>query len=82
MMQTSQTSIILIATLIASCISGTGMTVAADCNNIKPCFPVAVIYFAVDGTTSRVLFSDNFWISDVRQRVDWQDKNNNIFSPP
>ena len=37
------------------------MRVAADCNSIKVCFPVAVIYFVVDGTTSRG-FSDNFWI--------------------
>ena len=43
------------------------MRAAADCNNIKACFPVAVIYSVVDGTTSRG-FSDNFWIqSCVRE---------------
>ena len=40
---------------------GTGMKAAADCNNIKACFPVAVIYSVVDGTTSRGV-SDNLWI--------------------
>ena len=34
---------------------------AADCNNVKACFPVAVIYFAVVGMTSRGV-SDDFWI--------------------
>ena len=34
---------------------------AADCNNVKVCFPVAVIYFAVVGMTSRG-FSDDSWI--------------------
>ena len=37
------------------------MRVAVDFNNIKACFPVAVIYFAVEGMTSRG-FSDDFWI--------------------
>ena len=34
---------------------------AADSNNIKACLPVAVIYFAVVGMTSRG-FSDDSWI--------------------
>jgi hypothetical protein len=55
------------------------MTVAADCNNIKACFPVDVIYFVVDGTTSRV-FSDNFWISDlcVRELAGYDEITGNI----
>ena len=60
-LRTSHTSIIFIATPIASRINGTGMRVAADCNNVKACFPVAVIYFVVVGMTS-LGFSDNFWI--------------------
>ena len=52
MVHTSHSSIIFSATPIASFISGTGMRDAADCNNIKACFPVAVIYFAVVGMTS------------------------------
>ena len=59
--QTSHTSIIFIATPIDSFINGTGMRDAADCNNVKACFPVAVIYFAVVGMTSRGL-SDDSWI--------------------
>ena len=59
--QTSHTSIIFSVTPIASFISGTGMRDAADCNNVKACFPVAVIYFAVEGMISRG-FSDNSWI--------------------
>ena len=54
-------SIIFSATPIASFINGTGMRDAADCNNVKACFPVAVIYFAVEGMTSRAL-SDDSWI--------------------
>ena len=34
---------------------------AADCNNVKACFQVAVIYFAVEGMISRGL-SDDSWI--------------------
>ena len=34
---------------------------AADCNNVKACFPVAVIYFAVVGMTFRGI-SDDSWI--------------------
>ena len=34
---------------------------AADCNNVKACFPVAVIYFAVEGMISWG-FSDDSWI--------------------
>ena len=34
---------------------------AADCNNVKACFPVAVIYFAVEGMISRG-FSVDSWI--------------------
>ena len=49
------------ATPIVSFMNGTGMRVAADCNNIKACFPVAVIYFAVVGMTS-VGVSDDSWI--------------------
>ena len=41
------------------------MRVAADCNNVKACFPVAVpvMYFVVVGTsmTSQGFF-DKFWI--------------------
>ena len=36
------------------------MRAAADCNNIKACFPVAVIYFVVDGMTWGVSY--DFWI--------------------
>ena len=50
--QTSHSSIIFSATPIASLINGTGMRDAADCNNVKACFPVAVVYFAVVGMTS------------------------------
>ena len=59
--QTSHSSIIFRATPIASLINGTGIRDAADCNNVKACFPVAVIYFAVVGMTSRGL-SDDSWI--------------------
>ena len=48
-------------TPIASRISGTGIKAAADCNIFKACFPVAMIYWAVEGTTSRGL-SDDIWI--------------------
>ena len=34
---------------------------AADCNNVNACFPVAVIYFAVEGMISWG-FSDDSWI--------------------
>ena len=34
---------------------------AADCNNVKACFPVDVIYFDVEGMTSWAL-SDDSWI--------------------
>ena len=37
------------------------MRVAADCDNVKACFPVAVIYFAVVGMASWRL-SDVSWI--------------------
>jgi hypothetical protein len=37
------------------------MKVDADCNNVKACFPVAVIYCDVEGMTSGG-FSDNFWM--------------------
>ena len=57
--RTSHTSIILTATPIASCSIGTGMTAAADCNSVKTCFPLAVRYFVIVGTTSRE-FSDDF----------------------
>ena len=60
-LRTSHASIIFSATPIASCINGTGMRVAADCNNAKACFPVAVTYFVFVGTTFWG-FSDNFWI--------------------
>ena len=66
--RTSHTSIIFIATPIASFIIGTGMRAAADSNNIKACFPVAVMYFVVVGMSSWG-FSDDFWGSGVRQRV-------------
>ena len=42
---------------------------AADCNNVKACFPVAVIYFAVVGMTSRE-FSDDSWIQMCDQRLE------------
>ena len=42
-------------------VNGTGMRDAADCNNVKACFPVAVIYFAVVGMTFRGI-SDDSWI--------------------
>ena len=59
--QTSHTSMIFSATPIASFINGTGMRDAADCNNVKACFPLAVIYFDVVGMTSRAL-PDDPWI--------------------
>ena len=34
---------------------------AADCNSVKTCFPVAVIYFAVEGMISWGV-SDDSWI--------------------
>ena len=37
------------------------MRAAADCNKVKACFPVAVIYFIVVGTTSSGV-PDDFWI--------------------
>ena len=43
------------------------MRAAADCNNMKACFPVAAIYFVVVGMTSGE-FSDDFWIQ-MCQRV-------------
>ena len=49
------------ATPTASRIKGTGIKAAADCNTFKVCFPVAMIYCAVEGTTSRRL-SDDIWI--------------------
>ena len=51
--RSSHTSIILRATPTASRINGTGMKAAADCNTFKACFPVAIIYCAVEGMTSR-----------------------------
>ena len=57
----SHTSIIFSATPTASRIKGTGMKAAADCNTFKVCFPVAIIYCAVEGMTSRGL-SDDSWI--------------------
>ena len=61
MVHTSHSSIIFSATPIASFINGTGMRDAADCNNVRVCFPVAVIYFSVVGMTSRGA-SDDSWI--------------------
>ena len=52
-LQTSHTSIIFSAMPTASFINGTGIKGAADCNDVKACFPVAVIYCAVVGMTSR-----------------------------
>ena len=43
------------------------MKAAADCNTFKASFPTAMKYCDVEGTTS-VRFSDDSWISDVRQR--------------
>ena len=57
----SHTSMILSATPTASRIKGTGIKAAADCSTFKVCFPVAMKYFTVEGTTSRG-FSDDFWI--------------------
>ena len=37
------------------------MKAAADCNTFKVCFPVAKIYFDVEGMASRGL-SDDSWI--------------------
>ena len=58
--RSSHTSIILRATPTASRINGTGMKAAADCNTFKACFPVAMIYFGVEGMTSREV-SDDSW---------------------
>ena len=52
-LQTSHTSIILIATSTASRNNGTGMKGAADCNPTKACFPAALIYCGPVGMTSR-----------------------------
>ena len=44
------------------------MRVAADCNNIKACFPVAVIYFAVVGMTSWGVSGDSWiqiWVREM-----------------
>ena len=65
------------ATPIASRISGTGIKAAADCNTFKACFPVAMIYCAVEGTTSRGL-SDDIWIQMcVRDKAGYES----ILSP-
>ena len=65
----SHTSIIFKATPTASRINGTGMKAAPDCNTFKACFPVAMIYCAVEGTTSRWL-SEVIWIQMcVREKV-------------
>ena len=78
-LQTSHSSTIFTATPIASLINGTGMRVAADCKNVKACFPVAVIYFAVVGTTSRG-FSDDSWIQMcISER--WEDTRINPLTP-
>jgi hypothetical protein len=66
------------ATPIASFINGTGMRDAADCNNVKACFPVAVIYCVVEGMTSRAV-SDNFWIQMCVREIGGYKS---IFSPP
>ena len=60
-LQTSHKSITFSATPMASLINGTGMRVAADCNSVKACFPVAEIYLAVVGMSSRGS-SDDSWI--------------------
>ena len=57
----SHTSTIFSASPTASRINGTGMKAAADCNTFKVCFPMSMIYCAVEGTTSRGL-SDDIWI--------------------
>ena len=78
-LQTSHSSTIFTATPIASLINGTGMRIAADCKNVKVCFPVAAIYCAVVGMTSRV-FSDDFWIQmRVREKARYES---NLSPPP
>ena len=54
------------------------MKAAADCNNLKVSFPMAKIYFDVEGMTSRVL-SDDSWIQmRVRNKAGYEP----ILSPP
>ena len=66
--RSSHSSIIFSAIPTASRINGTGIKAAADCNTLKACFPVAKIYFDVEGMTSRAL-SDDSWIRMcVRER--------------
>jgi hypothetical protein len=57
-LRTSHTSIIFSATPIAFFKNGTGMTSAADCNSARACFPVAVIYSDVVGTTDEEFPAD------------------------
>ena len=44
------------------------MKAAADSNTFKACFKVAVIYFAVEGMTSRGFSDSRFLDSEVHQR--------------
>jgi hypothetical protein len=53
------------------------MKVAADCNNVKACFPVAVIYCVVEGMAWGV--SDNFWIQMCVREI---GRYKSILSPP
>ena len=75
--RSSHTSITFSATPIASRINGTGIKAAADCSTFKACFPVAMIYCPVEGTTSRGL-SDDIWIMCVRDKAGYES----ILSPP
>ena len=76
--RSSHTSIIFSATPTASRIKGTGIKAAADCNTFKVCFPMSMIYCAVEGTTSRG-FSDDIWIPMcVRDEAGYES----ILSPP
>ena len=76
--RSSHTSIILIVTPTASRINGTGMKAAADSNTFKACFPVAMIYCAVERMTSRG-FSEDIWIQNcVRDKTGYES----ILLPP
>ena len=76
--RSSHTSMIFSATPTASRNNGTGIKDAADCSTTKACFPVAMIYCAVVGTTSRG-FSVDFWIQMcVREKAGYES----ILSPP
>src|SRR5271168_2249700 len=62
---TLHTSKIFSATPIASYSNGTGITAAADCNSVRSCFPLAVIYSVFVGS---IVFRQYLHVN-VRRRV-------------